>query len=85
MGGQACGLSGVPQLSGSGGPEATTGAGGSVTTGAVAVVVVIVVVVVGGGEQAASARVAVIQRYGFTVASSVCQRETKETVKSSSI
>jgi hypothetical protein len=74
MGGQACGMSGVPQLPGSGGPKATTGAGGTVTTGTVDVVVVVVVVEVGDGEQAESVRIAAIQRYCLMVASSVCQR-----------
>jgi hypothetical protein len=62
MGGHASGTSGVPQLPGAGGPNATTGAG---TTGGgmiVVVVLVVVVVAVGGGVQAASDRTAATQR-----------------------
>jgi hypothetical protein len=71
-------MSGVPQLPGSGGPKATTGAGATATAGTLDTVVVVVVVEAGGVEQAESVRIAASQRYCLMVASSVYQPEKPE-------
>jgi hypothetical protein len=73
IGGQASGISGVPQLPGSAGPEATTGAGGSNGGGVVVIVVLVVVVVVVGGDgvHAVSATTAATERNHLMLASCV--------------